>query len=243
MLKARAEEASVVFTEYHHAVLFGLLAKKLCEHTSEGRCEAVVLEAVSQYGEERGRRMALNAASNGHALDMDNYIGYSETTTAPGAMEQRLSLRDGCMYTKVVRCPWCAAWREEGLLEWARLYCREIDASLVRGFNKNLDLEVRGTMSNGSPACDFVFHGAGNLPKITWHKAIKPGRGALRPWDFHIAHLLSTMERVFVERLGDEGSAAIGDSVAAFGERFGSAASDRLQELKAEYESSEVDFA
>jgi hypothetical protein len=238
-----AKESREAFTELHHAVLFGLLAKALCERSSEGRGEAVVLEATRRYGEEWGRRMSQGAAANGHALDMDDYIAYSEIATAPGAMEQKLSVRDGCIYTRVTRCPWCAAWREEGLMEWARLYCREIDESLVRGFNPRLELEVRGTMSNGSPSCDFVFHGAGAMLKIAWRKAVKPGRGARRPWDFHVAHLLSTMERVFVERLGDEGAAAIGEGIDSFGERFGQAALARLRELKKEYEPTGIEPA
>jgi hypothetical protein len=242
-LEMPSNSASVSFFELHHAILFGLLAKALCERSGEGRGEAVVLEATRRYGEERGRRMAFRAAENGHALDMDDYIAYGEISTAPGAMEQRIAVRDGCLYTKITRCPWCAAWREEGLMQWARSYCREIDAALVRGFNPALELEVRGTMSDGSPACDFVFRGAGNMLKIAWRKATKPGRGALRPWDFHAGHLLSTMEKVFIERMGDAGAAAIEEGLAAFGGRFGPAALARMRALKEEYDSAEVQAA
>ena len=163
---------------------------------------------------------------------MDDYIVYGEIETARGAMEQKLSLSKEGVTVKITRCPWCTVWREESLTEWGRLYCREIDSSIVRGFNPELALDVEGTMSNGSPSCVFIFHGAGNMLKIAWRKAVRPGRGALRPWDFHVGHLFATMESVFVQKLGEEGARAAKAGAAEFGRRFGEAALQRLCALK-----------
>ena len=236
MPEKKPAKAIPPFTEEHHALLLAWLAKALCERVGKARGEAVTLKAVRRYGEERGERMARRAKANGHDLSMDDYIAYGEIEIARGAMEQKLSKCTNGIALQVTRCPWCTAWRKEGLMTWGGVYCREIDKALVRGFNPALTLEVEGTMSNGSPSCSFVFRGAGNMPKIAWRKLIKPGRKALMPWDFHIGHVFSTLQRVFVQELGEDGAVAIEAGVAEFGRHFGDASLRQLRILKENYE-------
>jgi len=51
----------------HHAVMFALLAKHAIEISGEKGKEAI-LAGMTRYGNERGRRMALNALERGDKL-------------------------------------------------------------------------------------------------------------------------------------------------------------------------------
>jgi hypothetical protein len=60
----------------------------------------------------------------------------------------------------ILQCPWHQAWKEHDLTPYARFYCLEIDQALVHGFNPDSQLDVNGTLPNGSDRCEFVYHGA-----------------------------------------------------------------------------------
>ena len=66
------------FGPRQHAVMFGLLAEAICKHYGP-KADALLLEAVETYGEERGRRMAARCRKNGDPLDdMASYFAYCE---------------------------------------------------------------------------------------------------------------------------------------------------------------------
>jgi hypothetical protein len=230
------ETEGAPFTEAHHALLFAWMAKAVCERVGDEQGEAIIRRAVRRYGEERGRRMAARARANGHALDMIEYIAYSEFRTRAGAMSQKLSARGRDIALLNTKCPWYTAWDEGGLMKWGCLYCREIDSAVVRGFNPELRLDVRGTRSNGDAACDFIFRGAKlnlrNGLRLIFRKAFRPGARAIKDWDYHVGHLFTTLEQVLADELGEGGHEAVDSALNAFAERYGEEAALRVRKIR-----------
>ena len=48
------------------------------------------------------------------------------------------------------------------------------------------------------------------------------------PWNYHVGHLFTTLEKVIVEELGEEGQRAIEAGLAEFAERYGAQAVQRV---------------
>jgi hypothetical protein len=214
------------FTETHHALLFGLMAKAIMEQAGEHQGEAVLRKAVQQYGHERGRRMALRANANRHPLNMANYIAYSEWKSSPGNQhEMQMVEKAPDARVHIHKCPWYQAWKENDLIPYARFYCLEVDRALAHGFNPDLQLDVNGTLPNGAEACEFVYHGANLTPMnyllLAYKKSVKPGKSAVMPWDYHVGHLYKTVERVVFDELGEPGRMAVQAGLAEFTRRYG----------------------
>ncbi len=220
-----SDESPNRFAAAHHALLFAWISRAVVERVGEDRGESVTRKAVRRYGEERGRRMARRAQACGHALSMANYFAYGEWEAGPGEMEQQIVEKVPHARVHVHKCPWHTAWENNGLVQYGRVYCLEIDEALVRGFNSGLKVNVNSTQTNGDDRCEFVFHNANltlfNTLLLGYKKAIKPGRRALMPWDYHTGHLYKTMGEVFVEELGQAGREAMSAALKEFSNCYG----------------------
>jgi hypothetical protein len=219
------------FTEVHHALLFAWITKAVVERVGEQSGEAIICKAIRQYGEQRGRRMALRAQADKRALSMINYIGYGEYKIT-GEIKLKIIERSPHARIRIPQCPWHSTWKENGLLSFGRLYCREIDPALVRGFNPELRVDVNATLPNGAAQCEFVYYNADvtvlNYLLIQYRKAVRPGAKAVMPWDYHVGHLFNTLEEVIVEELGQVGQKAIDAGLSEFAERYGEQAMQKV---------------
>jgi hypothetical protein len=219
------------FTEIHHALLYAWIAKAVIERVGEQRGEAIIRKATRQYGEERGRRMALRAQANKHMLSMVNYIGYGEYKII-GEFKLNIIERSPNARIRIPKCPWHTTWKENGLLSFGRLYCLDIDPALVRGFNPELRVDVNATLPNGATQCEFVYYNADvtilNYLLIQYRKVFRPGAKAVMSWDYHVGHLFSTLEKVTVEELGQVGKEAIEAGLTEFAERYGEQAIQKV---------------
>lgn len=228
-----ASKSLVLFSPKHHALLFAWISKAVFDRVDENRAEAVIRKAVRRYGEERGRRMALRARSNGHKLSMVNYIAYGEWQAEPGQQIQEIIAKVPNLVTHVHKCPWQDAWAENDALHYGRLYCQEVDEALVRGFNPDLHLDVNGTKSEGKGHCEFVFHNANlgiiNTILLGYRRAVKPAGNAVMPWDYHLGHLFKTMREVIGEEFGELGEEAMDAALSVFTESFGESAGEAIK--------------
>ena len=119
----------------HHAVMFALLAKHAIEISGEKGKEAI-LAGMTRYGNERGRRMALNALERGDKLTVLNSQAYGEwKPDFPGQMEFGVTCGMPVLHTYISRCAWCDAWAKHGLTEYGKYYCCNIDNAWFQGFN------------------------------------------------------------------------------------------------------------
>jgi hypothetical protein len=221
------------FSPIHHALLFAWISKAVFDRVGEERAEAVIRKAVRRYGEQRGGRMALRAEANGHALSMLNYLAYGEWRAAPGESIQKVVDKVPHVVAHVHKCPWHQAWQEKDLLPYGRLYCQEVDEALVRGFNPELKIEVRGTKPEGNELCEFVFHDANlglfNTLLMGYRRAVKPADKSVMPWEYHMGHLYKTMGEVLGEEIGELGGEAMNAALKEFTRSFGDDAVDAIR--------------
>ena len=210
-------------TVHHHALLFAYLAREAClRFAAEG--EAAVLEGVRRYGEGRGRRTAETACSHGYENDLVGLMLFGELDFAATGNVSHIEQETPYAVMVASRCGWRNAWQAEGVLEYGRLYCREIDAAVMRGFDPAFRFAVGGTMSDGEAVCRFLYYDGRLGPDE--HERLRRGRellgGAnLRPFAFHAGELLSVMAGVMQERFDEAGYEAVEAAMRAFAVRFG----------------------
>jgi hypothetical protein len=207
------------FSPTHHALMFAYLAREVVQRVGVMEGEAVLRAAIRRYGEQRGWRMALRVRRDGRIPTMAQFLVYGEWRAAEGTQDSSFEDRGKAVVQCVQLCPWAEAWGAHDVLADGRLYCKEIDAALVRGFNPHLHIEVLATQTNDTGPCQFVFHDA--LPPAE----VRPDPAtAVLSWDYHTAHLYFTMSEVICAALGDDGAAAVDTALDRFAAQFGTAA-------------------
>ncbi len=229
-----------IFTSRHHAMLFGWIAREVVQQAGQDKGERAIRQGVRRYGEQRGRRMALRALADGHALDMRSFMLYGEWRDRGGDSHKQ-EMTDTTPHAKVQihSCSWNTTWEEESLIPYGRLYCLEVDEALVRGFNSELKIEVNGALSGGAPCCEFVFHQADLTPdNLQWMEKQRSDLGdkAVMPWAYHLGHLYKTLGEVVHAELGRLGERSMKMALDEFGKRFG----DEAAEIVVSY--SDVNF-
>ena len=224
------------FTATHHAMLFALMARAVCNHSDETTCEGIMRKAVRAYGEQCGRRMALRAQANGHALTMTNFLAYGEWSLERGESDLQMVAKVPHARIHIGKCPWHRVWTENDLLPYGRYYCLEIDAALVRGFNADLKLDIKKTLTAGQERCDFVFHDANltirNYLKTAYRKMVRPGKACRMPWDYHCGHLYKTAGDIIARELGETCREAVDTALAEFTEIYGQSAARTLTDFQ-----------
>ncbi|SKC76685.1 L-2-amino-thiazoline-4-carboxylic acid hydrolase [Maledivibacter halophilus] len=213
------------FTATHHALLFAWISKAVIEAVGERTGEPIMRRAVIRYAMQRGRRMALRAEANGHELTMDNYMAYSEWKAPKEEMEQKLVQKSPNAAMHVFKCPWHTAWKENNLMAYGRYFCMEVDKALVKGFNKDLRIDVNSTQPNDGTHCDFVFYDAQlkgkKMAVLIYKKLIRPGKNAVMSWEYHCGHLYKTIGEVLIEELGERALSMLDKAMEDFSDRYG----------------------
>ncbi|MGB9666690.1 MAG: L-2-amino-thiazoline-4-carboxylic acid hydrolase [Candidatus Cryosericum sp.] len=208
------------FSAQHHALLFAWITREVVVRVGETVAAPVLRAAVRSYGEQRGHRMALRAQQDGQPLSMAVYLSYREWQAGAGEMQQTGVPWRGDLRVNVHRCCWATTWRQEELIPYGKYYCQEIDKALVRGFNPELLIDVRGTMTNGARACQLVYHGAFE-GTVVHEETQRPPERRVLPWSYHTAHLYATVSQVLKRELGSEGTAARQAGLDVFASHFG----------------------
>lgn len=191
----------------HHAVLFGLIARETLHFFGQEQGDALLLEMVRTYAAERGRRMRLRVDAHGDTPCPLNYMAYGEWAGNTGFRKEIIHLEPFYSY-RVLECPWCNAWKAHGLEKYGPYYCRCADVAIVEGFDPALTLEMPVWLSDG-PYCQFSwpeFAMTDENQRKLQEKREELGDSCLQGWDYHTAHMRSTMFRVL--RAADAGLAA-----------------------------------
>lgn len=187
----------IEFTQYHHALLFTCICKSLMDQAGKDEGSQMIRNGVRQYGKQRGVRMALRAKKNGHPLTVDNYLAYGEWSLPKGLMEFKFSNESPHACLTVFKCPWNDAWQQNNRIDFGCYFCKEIDEALIRGFNPDLEFEVKSTLTNGQDRCRFIFKNGRlsllEMVSLFYKKKIRPGRSAIMPWEYHSGHLYKTL--------------------------------------------------
>ncbi|MHB0875973.1 MAG: L-2-amino-thiazoline-4-carboxylic acid hydrolase [Anaerolineae bacterium] len=218
-------------TVEHHATLFAYVAREACARFGDAG-EAAVLEGVRRYGERRGRRMAEAARGHGYGNDMAGFLLFGELDFAATGNVSHIEQEEPYVVSTASRCGWCNAWQAGGVLDYGRLYCREIDAAVMRGFNPEYRFAVEGTMSNGDTLCRFLYPDALLGPEERERLAAgreRLGGANLRPFSFHTAELLRVLGTVLEVRFGGAGRQAVEAAMLVFAAEYGDEAATAVQ--------------
>ena len=188
-----------------HAVLFALLAKRADERCGEEGLAAVERALVS-YGRERGLRSALRCRRDGGKLTLRNYLLYGEWIDERRWSKSQVAAIRPDYQTDTLVCGWNESWKKYDLTEHGKIYCRWIDAELLRGFNPDLRLEMGSILSDGGATChfhwpDFRFEDEADVEQLAKERAELAPR-VTQGFLYHCAHLYSTFRREFYRELG-----------------------------------------
>lgn len=205
----------------------------------QGR-EAFLL-ATRTYAEQRGHRMAQRAIADGKPLTVETYHEYGEWVPTEESIRKGESIENQVLwdepyYTfRVKRCPWAIQFREMGMREAGLAYCKDLDASIYRGFNPHIDYETRQTLHDHD-CCIQCAPGA----RMTAEAHSRPKRkSSLRPFEYHCAHSYWTFRQIVVSIFGDRGIALSDDVLNDVGRNLG----DTYVAALKKYEKEDFDVA
>jgi hypothetical protein len=231
----RGAQAAEFYME-EHAALYALLVKHAAVLAGEaGRLAAE--KATILYGRERGLRMAMRCRADGKELTPNHYLDYGEWADDRQHSDFRVKNLNPFIL-EAHGCGWKNSWEKHGLTAYGSLYCRLIDAELVRGFNPSNKLLMDGALTLGAARCTFHFIGAAYANSAELEAAVRE-RARLRPrtvkdFLFHCGHVLSAFRSVLLTELGlVAGERIVQQSLQEFAAIFGP---DKAEALKREAE-------
>lgn len=218
----------------HHAILFALFSKyAICTCGEDGK--QAILEGITTYGNERGARMAQNAISHGDELNLISNQAYGEwKPDYSGQMEFGSLQGEPTFQTYISKCAWCDAWEQHDLLAYGKLYCVNIDNAVFQGFRSDYECTPISTaMSWGGTRCEFDWGQpltSTDIMLLNEKKAIL-GSSCMKDFNFHTAHLLSTISCTLIARLGSEGEKIVALTLDDFANIFGKVYLEAIQRI------------
>lgn len=223
----------------HHAVLFALLSKYAWELCGDEGQHAI-LEGMTTYGMERGKRMASRALADGEELNVLTNQLYGEWTPGPeDAMESGFLQTEPSLQTYVTRCPWCDAWKKHKLLDYGKYYCVNVDKAVFKGFREDFNCTILSTqLSFGGTRCEFDWQHpltASDLEQLNV-KRKKLGTSRTKDFNFHTAHLYYSLKKSLIYSLGTKGEEIAEAAILEYIEKFGPEYFDVLKTYEATFQ-------
>jgi len=115
---------------------------------------AVLERVIKELARERGRQMAAEAPST----TLTGFASMKEPWTRDNALElDVLETGDERYAYNVTRCRYAEMYRELGLADLGFTLSCNRDATLIEGFNPELELTRTQTIMQGAPHCDFRY--------------------------------------------------------------------------------------
>lgn len=171
-----------MFNEKTHAFIVASYYKQLTEQLGKERGEAIFIKASQKYAEQRGARMALRAMRDGYPLDYASYFAYGEWYPTIKSESKNVG-ENNEKRNNIFKCAWAETFKEMGLQDCGKVYCYQIDAGIVRGFNPDLQFKTHCNLSD-SDYCDLQFIGS----DLT--KTVPAPADGKKDWVYHCAHTM-----------------------------------------------------
>lgn len=115
---------------------------------------AILERTIKELARERGRQMAAEASST----TLTGFAALKEPWLRDNALELDVLEEGDERYAyNVTRCRYAEMYRELGLTDLGFYLSCNRDATLVEGFNPELDLQRTQTIMQGAPFCDFRY--------------------------------------------------------------------------------------
>lgn len=216
------------FNEKTHAFIAAKYYVHLKETFGE-RGEAAFLHATRYYAEQRGRRMAQRAIRDGQPLTYETYCRYGEWVNTKEVLESGDANKVEVVSVApdyemhIYSCPWHTQFKEMGLPEAGLAYCRDLDASICRGFNPELVYEVSQTLHDHD-YCIQTVRNAG----ITENSNTAKNPAGLKSFEYHCAHSYWAYHEVTAAIFGSEGEEVSAQVLQDFADEYGREMADIL---------------
>ncbi|QUI22107.1 L-2-amino-thiazoline-4-carboxylic acid hydrolase [Vallitalea pronyensis] len=214
----------------HQALLIAWINRAVVQEIGDDEGERIIRKATKIYAMQRGGRMAQRARMNGDALTMNSYYTYVEWVAQKGDFDQKIVEKMPDSRIHVFKCPFHDVWKENNLMPYGRFYCLEVDKGVVKGFNKDLHVDVLQTKPNGADYCDLIFKeghmNVKNMLKFMYKKYIKLGKKVIKHWEYHCGHTYKTMKDVIQQELGSRSEGIMEKALQDFTDRFGQESTD-----------------
>ena len=227
------------FTELSHAFIAARYYVYL-KGSFGDRGEAAFLHATRYYGEQRGRRMAQRAIRDGKPLTFETYCQYGEWVSTEEAKKQGLANQSKVVSVSpdyqihIFVCPWHTQFQRMGLTDAGLLYCKDLDASIARGFNPDIYYETSQTLHNHG-YCIQTVQNSGLSPDSNMTK----NPAGIRSFEYHCAHSYWAYSEVCQAIFGEEGRLIAQKVLDDFAAEYGNDMADAL----AKYEGTNFNIA
>lgn len=209
----------------HHAMLFAYIAKETIQAFGAQGEEAVV-QAVRDYGLQRGKRMAMRAKMDGVKVDGMCYDLYGEWECFPGQVECSQCVCDGNYTLKYKRCPWYTEWKQFGMLQYGKYYCGHVDEAIIEGLGI-ADGGLQSSRVDGCHSCNLVFRDRKYTQADCQRQVARKenlGAQAKMPWEYHVGHLYQAMRNAILARFPREGYRVLKRAMKNYESHFGTQA-------------------
>lgn len=220
------------YNERQHAFISATFYRRLSAEYGERGVQTFTL-ATQRYAEQRGSRMAQKAIMLGLPLNFESYLALGEWEFTQGFLADLDSPQAEVVSFEpdfefnFLACPWHEQYKAMGLMEGARVYCKDLDTSIARGFNPYLTFEVPQTMHDGEK-CMFRLKGAALTGPV------EKKREYLLPFEYHCAHLYFTFSAICKSIFKSEGVALSAQVLSDFGAEYGKDMADGLTRYEGE---------
>lgn len=209
------------FTERHHAYISALFYIEL-EKRKLDNFENVFVFATRKTAEQRGSRMAMRALRDGKELTYQTYRAYGEWAFT----DEYIQSLDGkpiitpidseLDYAYIVHhCPWADAYHELGInMTGGLLYCKDLDASIIRGFNPELEFKIRKNLQDSTECHQYHVNGKASLE-------LEKNPDNIKGFDYQCGHIYKCFSDVMISVYKHEGRKVNESVIKAFGNIFG----------------------
>ncbi len=138
------------------AALFAFAAKAVIKEMGEEKGEALLKEAIDDFGKARGRRIAAMVKDLGQPLTLKNWLIYSDIDSVNFDPQPDLDNND--LVVKAGACTFWNAAREFGMGDYAKIYCKYADYAILEGYNPDIKLVLHDRHHVGQPEhCTFRY--------------------------------------------------------------------------------------
>lgn len=137
------------------AQLFSVVAKHIMDKLGPEEGEALLKDAVEEFGFERGKRIAKNVTDAGKPLTFKNWLIYTDINSIN--FHPTASMKNGDFIAKIKKCSFMKAAEDWGLKDYAKIYCKYVDYKILEGYNPDVKLILDDRHTTGSSRCVFKY--------------------------------------------------------------------------------------
>lgn len=207
----------------HHALLYSYIVKNCITELGEN-CIPSLKEITVLYGKHRAARMAKRAIYDGCKCDALTYLSYGELDVPTEIISRKTDLNGISAVSVTTKCPWFDAWKEEGHLEYGKLFCEVFDEALAAGFGEFVNMKVPCTLTTGTDHCEFIFENSNFTDEdvlLLSERNSRLKKSATKPFLYHMRHLYWFMKKELCDRYKEHGKLILKNAMDEYEKRFG----------------------